>query len=107
MSLVDRQTTIPLTVIDPEGCGSCSLEVEFGWCPGREPSGMSGPPENYDPGDGPEIEIRKVTREGDETPLTLNEDQEEALAEWIACNFVDLEQDDGPYPEDYYDDRDG
>lgn len=94
MPLADRETTIPLTVLDPEGCETCQLEVKFGWAPGREPSGMSGPPENYDPGDGPDIEIREAKREGDEIALHLTEEQEEALAEWIACNFID-DTDDG------------
>lgn len=33
------------------------IDVEFSFIAGTEPSGMFGPPENYDPGSGPEIEI--------------------------------------------------
>lgn len=38
-------------------CPVCedSFDLEVSFTPGIEPSGMSGPPENYDPGEGPEV----------------------------------------------------
>ena len=40
--------------------------------PGSLPSGTSGPPENYDPGEGPEADIQAVTTP-DGTSLTYDE----------------------------------
>lgn len=104
MNLLDKQITVPLTVIDPTAEQDLELEVKLGWCPGREPSGMSGPPENYDPGWGPEIEIKEVRACGGDAPIEITEEQEEAIAEWIACNEpADWHEPD--YPEDWREDE--
>ena len=55
------------------------VDITFDWAPGTEPSGLSGPPENYDPGEGDEFVI--VTPEG------LGEEIEEAIINWLDENW--------------------
>lgn len=64
------------------------VEVTFNWTPGTEPSGMYGPPENYDPGEGDYFEIL--------TPVGLSEGAEEAVVNWLFENWERPEPD---YPE--------
>lgn len=102
MNLIEKEIEVPLSVIDYMASPDLMLEVKLMWAPGREPSGMSGPPENYDPGDGPEIEINEVRRQGDDRPLVdLTEDQLDAIAEWIVLNepIEWHEADDWPEPD--------
>ena len=94
--LVERQTEVPQDVIEAGEGGL--LSVSFLWHPGTEPSGMSGPPENYDPGDGPEVDIEQVEMDG--VLQLLDEEQDEALVNWIAENYFEVEDD---WPEPDYD----
>lgn len=55
------------------------ITVTFDWAPGTPPSGLSGPPENYDPGEGDEFVIV--------TPPQLSCDAEERLIEWLDANW--------------------
>lgn len=56
---------------------------------GSEPSGMSGPPEHYDPGSGPELYVEKVTiDDGTEegVPVEITDAEREHLEREIADN---------------------
>lgn len=62
------------------------VEVEFEWTAGRAPTGLSGPPENYDPGEADEFNI--VSHD-------LDEHDEERVLEWLDENWERPPEDDG------------
>lgn len=66
---------------------------------GSEPSGLSGPPENYDPGSGPELYIDKCLLE-DGTEVKISDEERERLEQVIIDNPDWCMPD--PY-DDYYD----
>lgn len=72
----------PAEVIGLEGD---ELEVGFSFNPGSAPQ-LSGPPEHCDPGEPPEID-GDVTATLDGEPLTLTEEQEGKLVEWLYAHF--------------------
>lgn len=98
----------PAEVIGLEGD---ELEVEFSFTPGTDPSGVSGPPEHYDPGSGPEID-GGLTATLDGETLTLNDDQEGKVVEWLLAHFDfgeaedDSAADEGDYRADLARERD-
>lgn len=56
---------------------------------GSEPSGMYGPPENYDPGSGPELYVERATIDDgtkDGQPVELDAAERERLEDIIAEN---------------------
>ena len=55
-----HDTTIPLSVFDDDDDGGGEVQVSFDWNAGSAPSGLTGPPENYDPGAGEEFYIVAV-----------------------------------------------
>jgi hypothetical protein len=62
------------------------VEVEFEWSPGTMPSGLSGPPEYYDPGEPDEFDI---------TSMDPDDSRYEAVAEWLDQNWPrPVEEDD-------------
>lgn len=56
------------------------VTVEFEWTAGTPPSGLNGPPENYDPGSGDEFYILSPTEDADGA-------REEAIIEWLDENW--------------------
>lgn len=92
-------TIVPATVLG----GDEELEVEFNWHPGSPPSGLTGPPEHYDPGEGPDVELLKTTRGG--TEIALDDEEREAVELWLAENYVDdADYDGGIFDDHDYDD---
>lgn len=72
------------------------LRVDFDYTPGSDASGLFGLPEDYDPGEGPEIDGVSVY-DGEERIALSNEDDEKVVA-WLFANFEFV--DDGPdWPE--------
>lgn len=69
---------------------------------GSDPSGMSGPPEDYDPGSGPELHIVSV-HEGDEAdaPEIHISDEERYRLEDIIAENPDWWMPDYDGPDDY------
>lgn len=64
---------------------------------GCAPSGMSGPPEDYDPGSGWVFYIKPEAYVGDELPaVTLTEAEIEVIHQWLEENH---EEDDGSWDE--------
>lgn len=63
--------------------------VEFEYVPGTGPTGLSGPPENYDPGSDDEFYVV--------CPPELSADAEERVVEWLAEHWE--RPDDGPDPD--------
>lgn len=71
---------------------------------GSDPSGMFGPPEDYDPGEGPELYVERVRLAADGTSdeeILLGDDERERLETMIAEN-PDWWMP-GDYPDDHYD----
>lgn len=87
----DDSMEVPVREGDDE-----TMTVEFSYYPGTEPSGMSGPPEFYDPGAGPEIDIL--------SPNNMSVEEEERVVNYIFDNYIPPE-DEGPDPDFYYDMR--
>jgi hypothetical protein len=68
---------VPQDVIypDPENeSPDRMITVAFEWTAGEAPSGLSGPPENYDPGSGDEFYL---------VGADLSDEQEERVIEWL------------------------
>jgi hypothetical protein len=61
-----------------------TVTVVFDYHPGCEPSGLSGPPENYDPGEGPEFVIETS---GTMAGADLPDHVEEELVNWLLENW--------------------
>lgn len=68
-------------------------------CLGSAPSGLFGPPEDYDPGSGPELYVTKVSHE-DGTELAVSDAERDRLETIIAEN-PDWWMPDCDGPEDY------
>lgn len=71
---------------------------------GSDPSGMSGPPENYDPGSGPELYVTGATIDDGTpkgVPVVLTNAERERLEEEIASNPDWWMPSGDDYPEDY------
>lgn len=67
---------------------------------GSDPSGLSGPPEHYDPGSGPELYVSKVVlAEGPDTTIEITDAERERL-EGILLENPDWYTPDG---DDYWD----
>lgn len=86
---------VPGRLIGQDPLDGTMVDVVFDWSPGREPRGMSGPPENYDPGEGEEFNIV--------SPPGLSAEHEEAVIEWLDANWERPVEDDGPDPDWVYD----
>lgn len=96
--MTSGSATVPGSVI---GWEDSELSVEFEYRAGSAPSGLSGPPEDYDPGEGPEIESLTATIEvhGEKpTPVPLNEEDEQKVIDWLYEN--------GEFPDDEPDEPD-
>lgn len=76
------------------------VAVTYEITPGEEPRGLSGPPEHYDPGSGPEVHITATTFEGQ--PYGLSDEDIEKVENWIVTHHEF--QPDEPPERDYYDD---
>lgn len=76
------------------------IEVDFELIGGSEPSGMSGPPEHYDPGEAPEFVLvgAAIRATGEEVDLT---DEEAAAVEADVMDRLDDFDGRDDYPEDY------
>ncbi len=80
------------------------VDYEVEHC-GSEPSGMYGPPEDYDPGSGPELYITRVRLADDaapDDPIELDDSERERLEGIIAEN-PDWWMPDDDYSDDYRD----
>lgn len=64
---------------------------------GSAPSGLSGPPENYDPGSGWVFYIKPTAVGDDGVEHTLTSDEYDAIHSWLEENH---EEDDGWYDYD-------
>ena len=53
---------------------------------GQEPSGLSGPPEHYDPGSGWVFCINPVAVGDDDTTVTLTDEEIGRIHDWLAEN---------------------
>lgn len=103
---------VPMRVIDPTDDADRSLRIEFAWTPGQESTGMSGPPENYDPGSGDEFEIERasyVLKNDSLVPCGLAEHEEEAVINWLDEHWPrpPAEPDDPDWARDEKEDYDG
>jgi hypothetical protein len=88
---------VPLSILDGS---DGDLIVTFDYSPGTPATGLSGPPENYDPGEGPMVEV--VSTSYDVGPLCgLAAHEIEKVEEWLAENFEPPE--DGPDADDLRD----
>ncbi len=84
---------MPLSVIDPEA-DEGSLVVTFDWTPGQEPTGFSGPPENYDPGSADEFTILSARYDvAFPHVVGLADHEHEAVIEWLDENWKRPEPD--------------
>lgn len=91
-----HREAVPLSILDGS---DGELVVEFDWAPGTAPSGLSGPPEHYDPGDGDEIVITGCSYDTTPgIPVGLGPHEEERVVEWLDENWIRPE-DDGPDPD--------
>lgn len=93
-----KQTTIiPFSVLDPED-EERELEVTFDWVSGYPPAGLSGPPEDYDPGSGDEFYILSVAYIGPHDvhiPYGFGQADDDKIIEWLDEHW------ERPEPEDY------
>ncbi len=90
MTLADgREVLVDYTV---ESCGS-------------DPSGMSGPPENYDPGEGPEIYVTKISDPESGIEIKIS-DEERGRLEGVIIDNPDWWMPDYDGPDDDYRDYD-
>lgn len=81
---MNHRDTIPGSLLDPDN--EDEIEVVFDWTPGTGPTGLSGPPENYDPGSDDEFIVI--------SPTGLTDEQEERIVEHLDANW------DRPVPDD-------
>lgn len=88
---------------NPEGfCADVRVEYDIEE-QGSPPSGLSGPPEHYDPGSGTTLIINPEATLEDGTTITLTQEEMDKIETWLIENE---DFDDGPDFDDYYDDRD-
>lgn len=96
-----HRETVPLSVIDGS---DGDLVVEFDFYRGTPASGMSGPPENYDPGEGPEFYVTASCYESAPgIPVLLADHEVDKVTDWLLENWTP--PDDGPDPDDWRDQR--
>jgi hypothetical protein len=96
VSYTHFRETVPLSVVEGDADGE--LIVDFDWRAGSPPSGMSGPPENYDPGESDEFVITAVSYDtAPNIPVGLAPHEEEKVIEWLDENWMrptDYDRDD-------------
>lgn len=102
MSYSQHTADVPSSIAlpsDPEDQSpDYDVTVVFDWAPGNPPSGLSGPPENYDPGDGDDfVIITSGEIAGDDLPDHIVEQ----LIEWLDENWDRPEPDYGPEDDDH------
>lgn len=73
------EAVVPAHLIGQEPEDGTMVDVVFDWHPGTEPSGMSGPPENYDPGEGPDFSFVE--------PANMTDEQDDAVVTWLMANW--------------------
>lgn len=76
------------------------IEVEFTLTGGAEPSGMSGPPEHYDPGEAPEFTIESAFVKATGEVVTLTDEEAAKVEADVMDRLGDFDTGDD-YPEDY------
>lgn len=81
----DVPSSIALPADPDDQSPDYDVRVEFDYAPGCEPKGLSGPPENYDPGEGPEF---VVIASGGIAGPDLPEHVDEAIANWLFENWT-------------------
>jgi hypothetical protein len=104
VGVVSRYTThqaeVPSSIALPSDPDDQSpdydVTVVFEWAPGSPPSGMYGPPENYDPGEGDYINI---VSSGSIAGADLPESVDEALVNWLYEHWEPPVEYDGPDPD--------
>ncbi len=90
MDALSRLNPDLLDQIDPDAIDEgTTLAVMFDYAPGTAPSGLTGPPENYDPGSPEEFYVVH--------PKHLPGDVDDAISEWLDANWE--RPDDGPDPD--------
>jgi len=77
------------------------IEVEFTLTGGSPASGMSGPPEFYDPGEGPEFCIESAHVRATGEPVTLTDEEAAKVEVDVLENAADYEDDGSDYFEDF------
>lgn len=84
-----HDAVVPLSVVDQDDDGDGELDVSFDWTPGQTASGMSGPPEDYDPGAADEFYIASVSYKYGDTLVAakFSPEEEDQLSEWLAENW--------------------
>lgn len=77
---MSRTTTYTRSFVRDDGATGTNVRFEF--TPGTAESGTRGPPEDYDPGCGPEIYVlsAKVDSDGDGSAVTLTAAEERRFA---------------------------
>jgi hypothetical protein len=76
---------VPLSILDGS---DGELIVQFEFRAGTPPSGLSGPPENYDPGEGDEFVIGRCCYDtAPQIPVGLGEHEEERVIDWLNENW--------------------
>jgi hypothetical protein len=76
------------------------IVVDFTLVGGSEASGLSGPPEHYDPGEAPEFVIEGAYVRGTDEEVALTPEEEAAVERDVMERIADFEDRDD-YPEDY------
>ncbi len=77
---------IPMSVFDDQDDGNGEIDIAFDWTPGQAPSGLTGPPENYDPGSGDEFDLlgaSGVKWDGTSFPFMLCAEWEAKIVEYL------------------------
>ena len=75
------------------------VTITFSFTPGTPASGHYGPPEHYDPGSGPEVDIEKVRPDPDPDPTAPDIELTEPETERFIMEVCEAESeylDDGP-----------
>lgn len=67
----NREVTATITLNGEEF--DAKLSVDYDYMPGTPESGVSGPPENYDPGDAGSVDITCIMFEGNDIHSLLDE----------------------------------
>lgn len=71
------------------------IEVEFTLTGGSPESGMSGPPEHYDPGSAPELEIDRAWRDDTKERVKLTDSEVREVTNDVMGRLGDFEDVDG------------
>lgn len=81
---------IPMSVFDDRDDGDGEIDIAFDWTPGQAPSGLTGPPENYDPGSGDEFDLigaAQVLTNGTTAPFMLCDEWDAKIIEYLSENW--------------------